>query len=107
MTTGTNHSEAPTTVDPLKIELELLVSGEHGDPHHIRHHQGVTGTSFVVWAPNARGVRVVGDFNSWDGRLHPMRRLGISGLWELFIPGVAAGARYKYELVTPSGALTL
>jgi 1,4-alpha-glucan branching enzyme len=68
---------------------------------------GVAGTAFAVWAPNARAVRVVGDFNSWDGRLHPMRALGSSGIWELFVPGVAAGARYKYELVTPSGALTL
>src|SRR5215217_784990 len=68
---------------------------------------GVAGTAFAVWAPNARAVRVVGDFNSWDGRLHPMRALGSSGIWELFIPGVATGARYKYELVTPSGALTL
>ncbi len=68
---------------------------------------GVAGTAFAVWAPNARAVRVVGDFNSWDGRLHPMRALGSSGIWELFVPGVAGGARYKYELVTPSGALTL
>src|ERR687897_2267614 len=68
---------------------------------------GVAGTAFAVWAPNARAVRVVGDFNSWDGRLHPMRALGSSGIWELFLPEVAAGARYKYELVTPSGALTL
>jgi 1,4-alpha-glucan branching enzyme len=68
---------------------------------------GVAGTAFAVWAPNARAVRVVGDFNSWDGRLNPMRALGSSGIWELFIPGVAAGARYKYELITPSGALTL
>jgi 1,4-alpha-glucan branching enzyme len=68
---------------------------------------GVAGTAFAVWAPNARAIRVVGDFNSWDGRLHPMRALGSSGIWELFIPGVAAGARYKYELITPSGALTL
>src|SRR5215217_5349396 len=68
---------------------------------------GVAGTAFAVWAPSARAVRVVGDWNSWDGRLHPMRALGSSGIWELFIPGVGAGARYKYELVTPSGALTL
>ncbi|HJW35847.1 MAG TPA: 1,4-alpha-glucan branching enzyme, partial [Actinomycetes bacterium] len=68
---------------------------------------GVAGTAFAVWAPNARAVRVVGDFNSWDGRLPPLRALGSSGIWELFLPGVGAGARYKYELVTPSGALTL
>jgi 1,4-alpha-glucan branching enzyme len=68
---------------------------------------GVAGTAFAVWAPNARAVRVVGDFNSWDGRLHPMRALGASGVWELFVPGVATGARYKYELITKAGELTL
>jgi 1,4-alpha-glucan branching enzyme len=215
MTTGTNHTSATTTVDPLKIELELLVSGEHGDPHHVlgvhedgddtvvrgyrpdaeamaallpdgqrvemeqvhpagvfcgrihesvrellqtggyrfevrypgeatytvedpyrfwpvlgdldvyligegrheqmwcnlgahvREHQGATGVSFVVWAPNARGVRVVGDFNSWDGRLNPMRRLGTSGLWELFLPGVEPGQKYKYEIIDANGQLRL
>jgi 1,4-alpha-glucan branching enzyme len=61
--------------------------------------------SFAVWAPNARAVRVVGDWNYWDGRLHPMRSLGASGVWELFIPGVTPGARYKYELVTADGRL--
>jgi len=215
MTTGTNHSTATGTVDPLQIELEQLVAGEHGDPHHVlgvhsegddtvvrgyrpgaeamavvlpdgrrvemsrehpagvfcgrigepvtellttggyqlevrypgggtftvddpyrfwptlgdldvyligegnhEHmwcklgahlgvHQGVAGASFAVWAPNARGVRVVGDFNSWDGRLHPMRRLGISGLWELFLPEVKAGDKYKYEIVDANGMLRL
>ncbi|HKN38291.1 MAG TPA: 1,4-alpha-glucan branching protein GlgB [Acidimicrobiia bacterium] len=220
MATGTNHSPT-TTVDPLKIELELLVAGEHGDPHHIlgvhaegddtvvrgyrpgaeamtvvlpdgrrvemtrehpagvfcgrigeqvsellttggyelevrypdpsgqgrgatftvddpyrfwptlgeldvhligegRHelmwcnlgahprvHEGVAGTAFAVWAPNARGVRVVGDFNSWDGRLHPMRRLGTSGLWELFLPAVKPGDKYKYEIIDANGNLRL
>ena len=74
---------------------------------HERTLDGVAGTSFAVWAPNARAVRVVGDFNSWDGRLHPMRLLGASGVWELFVPGVAAGVKYKYELVNAQGALTL
>jgi 1,4-alpha-glucan branching enzyme len=68
---------------------------------------GVAGTAFAVWAPNARAVRVVGDFNSWDGRLHPMRSLGSSGIWELFVPAVGGGTRYKFELVTAAGALTL
>ncbi|HEV7862133.1 MAG TPA: 1,4-alpha-glucan branching enzyme, partial [Acidimicrobiia bacterium] len=216
MTTETNHSPTTgTSVDPLKIELELLVSGEHGDPHHVlgvhpdgdatvvrgyrpgaegmtvvlpdgrriemtqehpagvfcgridepiaellttggyelevrypggatytvedpyrfwptlgeldvhlisegRHelmwcnlgahprvHQGVAGASFAVWAPNARGVRVVGDFNSWDGRLHPMRRFGTSGLWELFLPAVKEGDKYKYEIIDANGSLRL
>ena len=63
----------------------------------------VTGTSFAVWAPNARGVRVIGDFNHWDGRSHPMRSLGGSGVWELFAPGVGEGTRYKYEICGPDG----
>ena len=59
----------------------------------------VTGTSFAVWAPNARGVRVMGDFNFWDSRSHPMRSLGGSGVWELFIPDVGAGTRYKFHIL--------
>jgi 1,4-alpha-glucan branching enzyme len=70
-------------------------------------HQGTPGTAFAVWAPAARSVRVVGDFNSWDGRLHPMRRIGSSGVWEIFLPEVGHGARYKYEIVTAEGHLTL
>lgn len=58
----------------------------------------VTGTGFVVWAPNAKAVRVVGDFNGWDGSLNAMRTMGSSGLWELFIPGATEGSRYKYEI---------
>jgi 1,4-alpha-glucan branching enzyme len=63
----------------------------------------VSGTAFAVWAPNARGVRVVGDFNHWDGRGHPMRSLGDSGVWELFVPDVDEGTLYKYELCGPDG----
>ena len=58
-----------------------------------------TGTSFAVWAPHAKGVRVKGDFNCWDGREHPMRQLGVSGVWELFVPGVGSGTRYKFEVL--------
>jgi 1,4-alpha-glucan branching enzyme len=65
---------------------------------------GVPGYTFVVWAPNARRVSVVGDFNQWDGRMHPLRHLGASGLWELFVPGLAEGERYKFELQGPAGA---
>src|SRR5262249_7011976 len=63
----------------------------------------VRGTSFAVWAPNARGVRVIGDFNHWDGRGHPMRSLGGAGVWDLFVPGVAEGTRYKYEVCGQDG----
>jgi 1,4-alpha-glucan branching enzyme len=64
----------------------------------------ITGTSFAVWAPNARGVRVIGDFNFWDGHAHPMRSLGATGVWEIFIPGVGAGTRYKYDVCGPDGS---
>lgn len=64
----------------------------------------VRGTAFAVWAPNARAVRVIGDFNYWQGASHAMRSLGESGVWEIFVPGVDAGARYKFELLGPDGS---
>ena len=64
----------------------------------------VSGTSFAVWAPNARAVRVVGDFNYWQGASHAMRSLGDSGIWEVFAPGVGAGARYKLEVLGSDGS---
>ena len=64
---------------------------------------GVFGVSFALWAPTAVRVSVVGDFNHWDGRYHPMRSLGASGIWELFIPGLETGMKYKYEIGTTSG----
>ncbi len=66
---------------------------------------GVDGVAFAVWAPNAQRVSVVGDFNHWDGRRHPMRKRIEVGVWEIFIPGVARGARYKFELLGPDGGL--
>jgi 1,4-alpha-glucan branching enzyme len=68
---------------------------------------GVSGTSFAVWAPNAQRVSVVGNFNQWDGRVHPMRSLGPSGIWEIFIPGVGEGALYKFEIRNVHGAVVL
>ncbi len=65
------------------------------------------GTSFAVWAPNAQRVSVVGDFNHWDGRVHSMRLLGASGVWEIFIPGVAQGAHYKFEIRDAHGHIKL
>jgi 1,4-alpha-glucan branching enzyme len=95
-----------------EIDLHLFGEGRHHRLHrvlgaHIRNHEGVDGTSFAVWAPNARAVRVVGEFNLWDGRVHPMRSLGSSGVWELFLPGVGVGARYKFEVVSAAGDLLL
>ncbi len=74
---------------------------------HVRTIDGVLGVSFAVWAPNAARVSVVGDFNRWDGRFHPMRSLGNSGVWELFVPGLQEGALYKYEIVPRRGAMRL
>ena len=67
--------------------------------------EGVAGVAFAVWAPTAQRVSVIGDFAQWDGRIYPMRSLGASGVWELFIPGLGAGALYKYEIVTREGDL--
>jgi 1,4-alpha-glucan branching enzyme len=72
---------------------------------HVMTHEGAKGTHFAVWAPNARRVSVVGDFNWWDGRRHVMRRRGPTGVWEIFIPDVVEGAPYKYEIVGPDGAV--
>ncbi|HJV08685.1 MAG TPA: 1,4-alpha-glucan branching protein GlgB, partial [Acidimicrobiales bacterium] len=94
------------------VDLYLLGEGRHErlwnrlGAHPVTH-QGTQGTAFAVWAPAARSVRVVGDMNSWDGRQHPMRRIGSSGVWELFIPDVGHGSRYKYEILTPAGHVTL
>jgi 1,4-alpha-glucan branching enzyme len=92
------------------LDLHLIAQGTHyelacclgAQPMTIR---GIPGVRFAVWAPNARRVSVVGDFNSWDGRRHPMRLRPQAGIWELFIPRVRAGARYKYEMLGPDGAL--
>jgi 1,4-alpha-glucan branching enzyme len=72
---------------------------------HRRDLGGIKGVSFAVWAPSASRVSVVGNFNHWDGRYHPMRTLGSSGVWELFIPGIAAGELYKFEIRDGGGGL--
>jgi 1,4-alpha-glucan branching enzyme len=95
-----------------ELDLHLAGEGRHKELYarlgaHPREVAGVAGVSFAVWAPNARAVGVVGDFNGWDGRLHPMRSLGAAGIWELFVPGVPAGTRYKFEIRTRDGKLRL
>ena len=72
---------------------------------HVRDLGGVRGVAFAVWAPSAARVSVVGDFNGWDGRYHPMRSLGASGVWEIFIPGAGEGMLYKFEIRDPRGVL--
>ena len=100
--------EDPYRFWPTISEDDLFLLGK-GDDHRVYHKlgaqlrtlDGVAGVSFAVWAPSARRVSVVGDFNLWNGRAHPMRVLGASGIWEIFVPGLAAGTRYKFELVGP------
>ena len=74
---------------------------------HLRTFGGIEGVSFAVWAPSAARVSVVGDFNRWDGRYHPMRAMGSSGVWEIFIPGLREGMKYKYEIRDQEGNLHL
>jgi 1,4-alpha-glucan branching enzyme len=104
----------PYSFMPTVGELDLHLAGEgrHEALYgrlgaHARVLEGIAGVSFAVWAPNARSVSVVGEFNGWDGRLHPMRTLGASGIWELFLPDVAPDTRYKYEIRGPDGRLRL
>ncbi|MFF3160644.1 1,4-alpha-glucan branching protein GlgB [Streptomyces sp. NPDC003273] len=92
-----------------ELDLHLIREGRH---EHLWQalgaepmtHQDVPGTRFTVWAPNAQGVRVAGDFTYWDGTQYPMRSLGASGVWELFLPGIGEGARYKFEITSRYGA---
>ena len=100
----------PYSFMPLlgEIDLYLFNEGTHYKIHeklgaHLITVDGVVGVRFAVWAPNARRVSVAGDFNRWDGRRHPMRSLGHSGVWELFIPGIDSGAIYKYEIKAQNG----
>jgi 1,4-alpha-glucan branching enzyme len=93
-----------------EMDVWLLGEGSHLRPYEIlgatpREMEGAAGTAFAVWAPNAKRVSVVGDFNLWDGRRHPMRLRRECGVWELFLPGVARGARYKFELLAGDGRL--
>ena len=88
----------------------LLGEGTHYQAYeklgaHATVLDGVAGVVFAVWAPNARRVSVVGDFNGWDGRRHPMRRHPGAGIWELFVPGLGEGSRYKFEILGQEGAL--
>jgi 1,4-alpha-glucan branching enzyme len=106
------ETEDPYSFPPLlgDLDLHLISQGTHYQlgrtlgaiPMEI---EGVEGVRFSVWAPNARRVSVVGDFNAWDGRRHPMRLRPQAGIWELFIPRLTHGERYKFELLDANGNL--
>lgn len=104
------HNQVHTEFDPYsfapqlgELDIHLFGEGQHWDIYQLlgAHPQtidGVAGVLFATWAPSAERISIVGDFNDWDGRHHPMRVRGGSGLWEIFIPGVAAGINYKFEI---------
>ena len=99
----TTNLAAPTLGE---LDLHLFGEGRHLLIYqklgaHAITHEGVKGVSFAVWAPAAKQVNVVGNFNDWDGAEHPMRRLGDSGVWETFIPKLQAGEQYKYQIKAP------
>ena len=102
--------EDPYRFPPVLGELDvwLLAEGRHARLHeklgaHPATSDGVAGTSFAVWAPNASRVSLVGDFNHWDERRHPLRLRRECGVWEIFLPAVVVGARYKFSLLGPQG----
>lgn len=108
------QSDAPYRFFPTLGDTDLYLAGE-GTHHrlyeklgaHLRIMDGVSGVSFAVWAPRAQRVSVVGSFNGWDGRLFPMRAMGASGIWEIFVPGLGPGTLYKYEIKTANGNLRI
>ncbi len=108
------ESETPYRFVPTLGELDLhfIAEGKHYELYnklgaHMVENEGARGVSFAVWAPNAKRVSVIGDFNNWDGRLFPMRSMGDSGIWELFVPGLETGQLYKYEIKTAKGELRI
>ncbi len=95
-----------------ELDVHLFAEGKHRRlweslGAHVVEQDGVSGVRFAVWAPDARGVSVVGDFCGWDGRLLPMRSMGSSGIWEIFVPDVEVGALYKFEVRTRTGDLRI
>ena len=112
---GSDHtSHDPFAFAPMLSDFDKYLLGEGTHKQlwkalgaHVTTHDSVAGTHFAVWAPNARRVSVVGAFNSWDGRRHPMRPVDETGVWEIFLPGVSDGALYKYELLGADGAMAI
>ncbi|MET7638536.1 1,4-alpha-glucan branching enzyme [Streptomyces sp. NPDC005438] len=116
---STEHPDRVEVGDPYRfwpslgeVDLHLISEGRHERLWQAlgarpMTHQGEAGTRFTVWAPNARGVRLAGDLNHWDGTALPLRSLGSSGVWELFVPDIGPGDRYKFEVVAADGGHSL
>ncbi len=111
---GEQVTEDPYSFGPQLGEMDIYLFAEGNHRHlgrafgaQLMTVDGVEGVRFAVWAPNARRVSVVGDFNGWDGRRHPMRLRIPAGVWEIFIPRLRPGDRYKYEILGPGGVLPL
>ncbi|MPS75780.1 MAG: 1,4-alpha-glucan branching enzyme, partial [Microbacterium sp.] len=107
--TGDPYRHSPALGE---LDLHLIAEGRHERlwevlGAHPTTHDGEAGVAFAVWAPNASAVRVVGDHNGWNGETHAMRSMGVSGVWELFIPDLPLGTRYKYQIRTRAGAWIL
>lgn len=105
-----NTTRDPFSFDPVLSDFDQYLVGEGTHKElwrvlgaHVTKHQGASGVHFAVWAPNARRVSVIGDFNMWDGRRHPMRPVGGTGVWEIFLPGIGEGAHYKYQITGADG----
>jgi 1,4-alpha-glucan branching enzyme len=113
------HSDGSLAEDPYaflptvgEVDLYLYGKGVHYQIYnilgaHLTKHQGVEGIKFAVWAPSAKSVSIVADFNYWDGRVNPMRSLGSSGVWEIFIPGLKEGIKYKFQITTQDNRVFL
>jgi len=108
------RSHDPYAFGPVLGEMDIYLfnEGTHYDVYkklgaHVMEIGGIQGVHFAVWAPSAQRVSVTGDFNGWDGRVHPMRKMVPSGVWEIFLPGVHEGAHYKFEIRGPHGEVFL
>jgi 1,4-alpha-glucan branching enzyme len=109
---STWEADDPYRFPPVlgSVDVYLMAEGSHRRIYerlgaHPTRLEGVDGVAFAVWAPNARRVSVIGEFNFWDGRRHPMRKRVEAGIWEIFLPGVQPGALYKFEIVGHNGAM--
>jgi len=109
---ASHHTISPYSFDPQvgELDIHLFAQGKHHHAYdflgaHAQEIDGISGYQFAVWVPGAKRVSLVGDFNAWDGRRHPMRCRGESGIWELFVPGLCAGDSYKYDILTAKDAV--